>query len=38
MAVFLVTYDLKQGRGTHDYADLYKAFERLESVKIVDCH
>ncbi|WP_448536909.1 hypothetical protein [Sphingobium yanoikuyae] len=35
MAVFLVTYDLKQGSGTHDYADLYKAFERLESVKIL---
>jgi hypothetical protein len=35
MAVYLVTYDLKQGSGTHDYADLYKAFDKLECVKIL---
>lgn len=35
MAVYVASYDLKLGSGTHDYQDLYDAFDALESHKIL---
>lgn len=35
MPVYVVSYDLKLGDGTHDYADLYAAFDKLVSHKVL---
>jgi hypothetical protein len=35
MAVYVVSYDLKLGSGTHDYKDLYAALAKFDSVKIL---
>lgn len=35
MAAYVVSYDLKQGSGTHDYSDLDKAFAKLNCHKIL---
>lgn len=35
MAVYVVSYDIKLGSGSHDYDDLYAAFDELDSVKIL---
>jgi hypothetical protein len=35
VAVYLVTYDLKQGSGTHDYQDLYDALDAYENHKVL---
>lgn len=35
MPVYVVSYDLKVSQGTHDYSDLDKAFNKLESHKVL---
>jgi len=35
MPVYVVSYDLKQGDGSHDYDDLYEAFDALESHRVL---
>ena len=35
MTIYVVSYDLKQGDQTHDYQDLYDAFDELESHRIL---
>lgn len=35
MAVYLVTYDLKLGNGTHSYQDLYDAMDAYQNCKVL---
>ena len=35
MPIYVVSYDLKLGHGSHDYDDLYGAFEKLASHKVL---
>ena len=35
MPVYVVSYDIKQGDGSHDYQDLYAAFDAIDSHKIL---
>ena len=35
MPVYVVSYDLKQGSGSHDYADLYAALDKLKSHRVL---
>ncbi len=35
MAVYLVSYDIKQGHGSHDYQDLYDALDAIASRRIL---
>lgn len=35
MAVYVISYDIKQGSGTHDYDDLYRALDKLASHRIL---
>lgn len=35
MPVYVVSYDIKQGQGPHDYDDLYAAFDKLKSHRVL---